>query len=108
MTNKAEMRITNMVVTGQIPLKKRLDYSKIMKRSTWEWQVTNEELSPILSVRFQKAKRPENVNVQGRYKSAYLSLWHSGKFNIVGITTFAEAKRYYNLLKKELKKIGVR
>jgi len=69
--NISNLRITNIIVTGKIPLKKRLDYTEIIKKSKWLWQINNEDMSPILSVRFYRDE--EKLNVHKKRKSIYLS-----------------------------------
>ena len=81
------LKVSNVVVTGKIPLKKQLDYKKIIQKSRWLWQINNEEMSPILSVRFIK----KGDNVHKKRKSAYVSIRHSGAINIVGVLSMKEA-----------------
>ncbi len=97
------LRITNMIVTGNIPLKKRLSYDIIVKKSKYLWQVTNEEISPILSCRFNR--KDNDKNVQKKRKSIYISVWHSGAINIVGVRSITEARECYNKIVEELLRI---
>ena len=100
---KDNLRITNLIVTGDLPFKQRLDYKKIIKKSALNWEINNEDMSPILSVRFY---RENGINVHKRRKCIYSSIWHSGKINIVGLRSMKEAKETYNKIVDELKKIG--
>ncbi len=100
---KDNLRITNVVVTGKIPLKKRLDYNYIISNSKFMWFVVNEDMSPILSTRFPKEYK--NLNVHKKVKSAYVSVWHSGAINIVGVQSLKEARDIYNKIVKELLRI---
>lgn len=100
---KNTMKITNMVVSGRLPLKKKINYSTIVKKSKLLWQIANEDVSPILSIRFYREKK--KLNVHKKRKSVYASIWNSGAINIVGVKSLSEAEKYYTIIFKELLRI---
>ena len=97
------LRVTNMVVSGKIPTKKKLDYGFIIERSKFLWLLRNEDMSPILSVRFERESKEKNVHK--KTKSVYISLWPSGAINLVGVRSLQEAKKFYEKITKELLRI---
>jgi len=99
-----DLRIVNIICSGRLPIKKKLDFKKIIQKSKFIWQVCNEEISPILSTRFYRTDE-ERLNVQKKKKSIYVSVWYSGAINIVGVLSLEEAEKYYNKVVSELKRI---
>lgn len=98
------LRVTNMAVSGKMPIKERLDYKHIIKSSSWVWLIRNEDCSPILSINIPRENKEKNV--KRKPKSIYVSIWHSGAINIVGVKSFQEAKKIYSSVVKEL--IGIK
>ncbi|KKM20704.1 hypothetical protein LCGC14_1642880 [marine sediment metagenome] len=97
------MRVTNVICTGRIPLKKRLNFSNIIKESKWIWIIKNEEYSPICTTKIKREGK--DLNVQKKQKGVYISLWTTGAINMVGLKSLREAKKYYGIVLEELIRI---
>lgn len=93
------LKVVNMVVTGKMPLTKKLSFIDVVKRSNWIWQIINEELCPILSTKFFKSK------VHKKGETISINIWYTGAINIVGVKSLQEAKKYYQLTIDELKSL---
>jgi len=103
---KNKLRITNMIFSGRMPFKRKLkteEGDKLVFRFNWQW--INEEISPIISKRM-KIRKIKKLNVHGKIKQPYVSIWCSGAINIVGVVNRKEANQVYDLVIKDLKKIS--
>ncbi len=100
---KNNLRITNVVCTGKLPIKLKYpeDWSKIINKSKYYCQIVNENICPILQFKFEK----DNITVNKRKGFAVVSIWSSGSVNIVGVLSLAEAQKYYDQVTIEIKRI---
>ena len=98
-----KLRVVNVICTGRLPFKK-LDFHKIMEKSFMDWNLVNEEMSPILSVRFKRKDGKKNVH--HKKKCICVSIWTSNAINIVGLRSLQEGNKYYDKILKELNRIG--
>ena len=100
-----KLYISNMVVTGKIKLNKLISTEQgntLMRKFGWMW--INEECSPILSKTIQ-LRKDNKMSIHHKIKQPYVSIWTSGAINIVGVTSMKEAKKVYDLVLKDLKKV---
>jgi hypothetical protein len=104
MLEKNKLKITNIIMTGRLPVKHKLDFSKIIMNSKYKWFIaTPENSTPICSTRFMREE--ENKNVFKHTKQIYISLWNSGAINFCGLKSFKEGYKYYNLIQTELRRL---
>lgn len=102
---KNNLKISNMVLTGRIPIEGKIsneEANKMIQR--FNWMCLNEENSPILSKRIVLREKIK-FSVHGKEKQPYVSIWHSGAINIVGVLSRKEANKVYEIVINELKKI---
>lgn len=98
------MKVSNIVLTGKMPFKHFLrsnEMVKILEKSTLNWDIVNQDSSPMLIVRFKK----NGLNKLKKVKQSCLSIWHSGNMMIAGVETIAEGKRNCLRVLNDLKKI---
>ena len=99
-----KLRITNIIMTGKLPIVNRLNFKNIIQNSKYVWFIpTPETCTQVCSTKFL---REDGVNVAKHRKCVYISLWASGSINLVGLKSFKEGYKYYDLILKELKRIG--
>lgn len=102
---KNNLRVSNIVMTGRIPLKSKIsqeEANKLIER--FDYVCVNEENSPILSKRIKLRERVE-FSVHGKEKQPFVSVWHSGAINIVGVVSRQEANKVYEIVLNELKRV---
>ena len=103
---KSNLRITNVVCTGKLPFDKKIDFSKVIKKSKFDWRIINEDICPILQVRFLREWNGKtDYTVQKKRKGICVSVWYSGAVNIVGVLSLEEAEKYYKKVSDEMKEI---
>lgn len=94
----AEIKISNMVVTGKFLFKKFLCFEEIEKlidKSYFGWDIVNQETTPQLSTYIIREDQTK----------IYFQLWHTGKFYMTGLQSEKEVKIYFREILKELKKL---
>jgi len=97
-----KLKITNMVFSGKIPLKRKLKLNEINRLiQECNWLSVNEETSPVLQKRIIK----EGISMQGKQKCICVSLWTTGSINIVGVINRKEAQRGYTTAFNDLNRI---
>ena len=103
MLNSINLKISNIVFSGRMPFKHKLNYkevSKLILNSKLNWSLINEEISPIIRRYVEK----ENITVHKKKGNAHISLWTSGAIVITGVTTTEEAIRFYKETLKDINK----
>lgn len=101
---KNNLRISNMIMTGKMPFKKKLNEIEVTRLiNNCDWMLINEEISPILSKTMPIRKYPK-LSVHGKIKQPYVSIWTSGSINILGIINKEEGNKVYDLVMNDLKK----
>ena len=99
-----DLRVTNVICSGWLPIKKKLNFRSIIINSKLIWFVaTPDYCTPILSTRFLREKAKSNV--RKKQKQVYISLWTSGAINMTGLKSLQEGKKYYKIIEKELKRL---
>lgn len=101
---KVTLKVNNMVLTGHLPLKKKLSHEQInnlIKRGKMNWNLICEETCPRLHAIVEKDELKKN----GKKKTASITLWFPNIINIVGVTSRREAEGYLYGVISDLKKI---
>lgn len=101
---KPDMKIINMVMNGKMPFERSLGFeeiNKIIEKGTLDWSIINQETSPMLIARMEL----EGFNKMNKQRTATITLWHSGSFNLAGVKKRNEAKECYELIIGELIKL---
>jgi len=101
---ESNFKVINMVVNGKIPFGRSLGFeeiNKIIEKGTLDWSIINQETSPMLIARMEL----EGFNKMNKQRTATITLWHSGSFNLAGIQKRREAKECYGLIIEELLKL---
>ncbi len=98
---KYDLRISNIVFTGKLPIKGKIDMEQIRSKSKLFWEIANEEVCPILQTRVNFSKEPK-FNIHGKHKQACVSIWANGSINIVGVTSRKQAEKCYELAYNEV------
>lgn len=104
---KNNLRIVNMIVSGKIPLKKRMttkNQSDMIMRCDW---FSPREDMIMISKQFNYRKK-KILNVHKKQKNPYVTIWCSGAIVIVGLKNRKEANDIYDLVIKNLKYCGVK
>ena len=97
-----KLKVSNMIVTGKIPVKNKILFEVIIKKSDMLWQVVNEERSPILTTRFVRDGDERNKFL--KKKSIWVGIFTSGHINISGVKSLQEANDIYKRIIYELSK----
>ena len=98
------LRITNMVLSGKAPFKRRLsdkDMEGVVTNGRLHWEVHCENTSPILMARIKK----DGLTLYGKAKHACVSFWVGGAVNIVGVTSRKEAECYYAAALQDIRRL---
>jgi len=101
---KNNLRVSNMVMTGRIPFKRKLkldETNKLIQRLNWI--IINEECSPILQKKILRGET--KLSVHHKEKGMLLCLWASGAVNITGIITRKEGNKGYEKIISDLRKV---
>ena len=104
---KNNLRIVNMIVSGKIPLKKRMttkNQSDMIMRCDW---FSPREDMIMISKQFNYRKK-KILNVHKKQKNPYVTIWCSGAIVIVGLKNRKEAHDISDLVIKNLKYCGVK
>jgi len=100
---KNNLKISNIVFTGRMPFKHKLTFDEecnLIKKSNLNWQLINEECSPIIR-RFVEKK---GLSIRKRKKNSHVSIWTSGAIVITGVTSKKEADEHYKTTINDLNK----
>jgi len=104
---KNNLKIVNMIVSGKIPLKKRMttkDQSNIIMKCDW---FSPRENMTMISKQFDYRKK-KMLNVHKKQKNPYVTVWCSGAIVIVGLKNRKEANDIHDLVIKDLKKCRIK
>lgn len=99
---KDNLRVVNVIATGKIPTKKRIDFERLFKRSKMLWEIVNEDISPICMTRILRGKK--DLNAQGKRKAISVAIWATGTVNICGSRSLKDARKAYNKVVRELRR----
>ena len=101
------LRVSNLVMSGKIPLDHKLDFGDFISRLDG-WFVVNEELSPIVQKRYERqdGTRPRRHHYRRRC-SVTVSIWPSGAINIVGLRSVEEGEETRDKVLLELQLAGI-
>lgn len=102
---KIPLRVTNIVMTGKLPIDHKLDFRKFIA-SLDGWQVINEHMSPIVQKSYirndgtiaRRTNRKSRVSV---------AIWTSGALNITGLRSLEEGREILNKAVKEMQMVGI-
>ena len=96
-----------MIVSGKIPIKKRFTIKQVDKLILdCGWFLPREKII-MFSKQFNYWKTGI-LNVHKKQKNPYVTVWFSGAIVIVGLKSKKEANDIYDLVIKDLNKIGVK
>lgn len=101
---KPEFRIINMVVNGKIPFERSLSFdeiNKLIEKGSLNWNIVNQETSPMLIATMDL----EGFNKMKKKRTATITLWHSGSFNLAGTIRRRETLICYHQVLNELIKL---
>lgn len=99
-----DFKITNMVLNGKIPFDGFLsmeEVNKLVDEGNLCWNVVNQDSSPMLIARIEL----DGFNKFKKQRTATMTLWHSGSFNLAGVKKRKEAKDCYEKVIKDLTKL---
>ena len=101
---KNNLRVSNMVITGKMPFKKKLNEAE-RKRLVLKggYFLINEDTSPIFMKKMQIRKKVI-ISVHNKQKIPVAFIWTSGAINIVGVLNKKEGDIIYGLVMKDIKK----
>jgi len=94
---KNRLEIKNIVSVGHFDFKDYLKFDEIMKlidKGKMEWNLTNVETTPQLTIR-KKSKKGNH----------YCQMWHSGSYYITGTNSFQQARDFSEDILREIKKL---
>ena len=100
---KSNLKVVNLIVSGKIPLKRKLkvnEFDKLILKCGW---FLPREKMILLSKQFNYRKKVE-LNVHKKQKNPYVTIWFSGAIIIVGLKNKKEASDIYDLVIKDIKK----
>ncbi len=98
-----KLKVSNIVMTGKLPIKRKLKVSEIDRLITKAgYFAINEESSLILQKKIPI--KTYGLSVQRKQKGWSIFIWASGAINIVGLQKIKEGKEAYNIALKDLKK----
>lgn len=101
---KNNLRISNIVLTGKLPFKKKLNETEVNRLILkGEWIAINEDNSLILMKRFPVRKKKE-LSVHNKIKGVTGFIWTTGSINITGAISREEGNKVYDLTMADLKK----
>lgn len=101
---KNNLRISNIVMTGKLPFKRKLKESETNKLCLkGDYIVINEDNSPIFMKRMPIRKVKE-LSVHNKEKGVTCFIWTSGAINITGAITIEEGNKGYELVMKDIRK----
>lgn len=104
---KNNLKISNIVMSGRIPINRRLsveDYEKLINNFNWNVVECGENMPSRYSKKFFIRDKKE-MSVHNREKAPYVTLFHLGGIIIVGLKSKKEGNIVYDLVIKELKKV---
>ena len=99
-------KICNIVFSGRMPFKRKLinpEISRLIEESKLNWQLINEEVSPIIR-RFVEKKK--TITNSGKRGNAHISIWASGAIIVTGVTSRKEAEEHYKATIKDIKRFS--
>ena len=73
----------------------------VIEKGTLNWNIINQETSPMLIARMEL----DGLNKMNKQRTATITLWHSGSFNLAGVKEMKEAKECYEKVFDELIKL---
>jgi len=94
------LKVTNMVITGKFPFKRKLNETEVNNLINEGWIILREEISPILQKRVETAR----VNSRKNKRNMCILVNMNGSFSIMGITNRKQGDKMYNLTLSDLKK----
>jgi hypothetical protein len=98
------MRISNIVLTGKLPLKRKLNYNEILRfidKGKLDWNLIDEERTPRLQTIIAK----DEYSNSGKQKKACITIWFPNTINMTGIKSVQEAEEYFDEVLGEFKRI---
>lgn len=107
---KNNLKISNIVMSGRIPiLKERISmkqFDKLITKCDWMEVSMGENYSSRFSKRFPRNKK--EISVRLKVKGPYVTIFALGGIIIVGLKSKKEANEIYDLVIKDLKKVGIK
>jgi TATA-box binding protein (TBP) (component of TFIID and TFIIIB) len=97
---QASLKVSNIVMTGKLPIKGKLDFRELVGKM-YGWRIVNEEICGILQKRYIRIEGTKSVH--GKTHSVTVSIWNSGAVNIVGLRSIREGELTYQKVLEELK-----
>jgi len=105
---KNNLKISNIVMSGRIPLKKERISNKIfdllITRCNWIDVAMGENYGSRFSKKFYIRKEKE-MNVHNKEKQPYVTIFALGGIIIVGLKSKEEGDQVYELVIKDIKKV---
>jgi len=107
---KNNLKISNIVMSGKLPLRKERisfkDFDKLIRRHNWMDVSAGENYGSRFSKKFFIRKKKE-FSVHNKEKAPYVTIFCLGGIIIVGLKSKKEADIVYDLVIKDLKKVNI-
>lgn len=105
---KNNLKISNIVMSGRIPLKKERisvkQFDLLIEKCGWREVSFGENYGSRFSKKFYIREKKE-MSVHNKEKQPYVTIFALGGIIIVGLKNRKEADQVYDLVIKDLKKI---
>jgi len=102
---KIPLRVTNLVMTGKLPIQHKLDFRRFINDLD-EWYIVNDEKVPIAQKHFERNDGTRSIR-RGRKCNITVSIWNNGSINIVGLRSTKEGEKTLDKIVKELQTAGI-
>lgn len=105
---KNNLKVSNLVMSGKIPLKRRIsteDFDKLIQKFNWMEVSMGENYGARFSKHFDIREKQE-MSVHNTVKQPYCTIFAPGGIIIVGLKNKKEADIVYDQVVKELKAVS--